>query len=52
MLIALMERWDPNSNTFHLPTKEITMTLEDLYKIARLPIKGKLVNMALIPSME
>ena len=52
MLIALMERWDPNSNTFHLPIREITMTLKDLYRITRLPIRGKLVNMAPILSME
>lgn len=52
MLIALMERWDPNSNTFHLPTGKITVTLEDIYMITRLPIMGKLVNMAPVPSME
>ena len=50
MLIALMERWDLNYNTFHLPTDEITVTLEDVYRITRLPIKGRLVNMAPIPS--
>lgn len=47
MLIAMMERGDPKFNTFNL-IKEITMTLEDLYKITRLPIRGKLVNMALV----
>jgi len=52
MIIALMERWDPNSNTFHLSTGEITVTLEDVYRITRLPIRGKLFNMVLVPSME
>jgi len=52
MLIALMERWDPNSNTFHLPTGEISVTLEDVCKITRLPIRGKLVNMIPISSMD
>lgn len=52
MLIALMERWSPNSNTFNLPTGEITVTLEDVYRITRLPIIGKLVNMVPIPNME
>lgn len=51
-MIALMERWDPNSNTFHLPTGEITVTLKDIYKTTRLSIKGRLVNMAPILSME
>jgi len=52
MLIALMKRWDSNSNTFHLPTEEITITLEDVYRITRLPIRGKLVNMISISSMD
>lgn len=52
MLTALMERWDPNSNTFHLPTGEMMVTLEDVYWITRLPIRGKLVNMVLVPGME
>jgi len=52
MLIALMERWDPNSNTFHLPTREIIVMLKDVYRITRLPIRGKLVSMIPIPSME
>jgi len=52
MLTTLMERWDPNSNTFHLPIGEIIVTLKDVYRITRLPIRGKLVNMAFIPNME
>jgi len=52
MLIALMERWDPNLNTFHLPIGEIKVMLKDIYRITRLPIRGKLVSMILIPSME
>jgi len=52
MMIVLIERWDHNSNTFHLPTREIMVTLEDIYKITRLPIRGKLMNMVLVLSME
>jgi len=52
MLTTLMERWDPNSNTFHLSMGEITVTLEDVYRITRLPIRGKLVNMILVSGME
>jgi len=52
MLTALMERWDLNSNTFHLPTREMTIMLEDVYRITRLPIRGKLVNMVPVPGME
>jgi len=32
MLTALMERWDPNLNTFHLSTGEMMVTLEDVYR--------------------
>jgi len=52
MWIALMERWDPNSNTLHLPTRHIIVMLEDIYRITRLPIRGKLLSMIPIPSME
>jgi len=52
MLTTLMERWDSNSNTFHLSTGEMTVTLEDVYRITRLPIRGKLVNMVPVPGME
>lgn len=52
MLTALMERWDPNSNTFHVLTGEITVTLEDIYRITRLPIRGRLVNMVPVSSLE
>jgi len=52
MLTALMERWDLNLNTFHFPIGEMIVTLEDVYWITRLPIRGKLVNMVLILGME
>ena len=52
ILTTLMERWDPNSNTFYLPMGEIMVTLEDVYRITRLPIRGKLVNMVPVLGME
>lgn len=47
-----MERWNLNSNTFHLPTSEIMVMLKDIYRITRLSIEGRLMNMAPILSME
>lgn len=47
-----MERWNPNSNIFHLPMGEITVMLKNIYKITKLSIKGRLVNTAPIPNME
>ncbi|KAH9310160.1 hypothetical protein KI387_038071, partial [Taxus chinensis] len=47
MLQALIERWNPEKNTFYLPTGEMTVTLEDVFRILRLPIIGKPVYQAL-----
>ncbi|KAH9312294.1 hypothetical protein KI387_027329, partial [Taxus chinensis] len=43
LMVALIERWDPAANVFHLPTGEMTVTLEDVYRILRLPIKGEAI---------
>lgn len=40
MLTALIERWDSVTSTFHLPTGEMTVTLEDVWWILRLSISG------------
>ena len=37
---ALVERWRPETNTFHLPCGEATITLEDVAYIYGLPIDG------------
>ncbi|KAH9306811.1 hypothetical protein KI387_011215, partial [Taxus chinensis] len=42
-MVALIERWDPATNVFHLPTGEMTITLEDVYRILRLLIDGEVV---------
>ncbi|KAH9328853.1 hypothetical protein KI387_000961, partial [Taxus chinensis] len=43
LMVALIERWDPETNVFHLPTREMMVTLEDVYRILRLSIIGKVV---------
>ncbi|KAH9321408.1 hypothetical protein KI387_016047, partial [Taxus chinensis] len=43
LMVALIERWDPVTNVFHLLTGEMTITLEDVYHILRLPIDGEAV---------
>lgn len=40
LLTALCERWHSETSSFHLPTGEATVTLEDVYRILRLPIRG------------
>jgi hypothetical protein len=37
-LTTLMDRWHPDTHTFHLPFGEITVTLQDVDMILGLPI--------------
>ena len=39
-LTALVDRWRPETHSFHLPCGEMTVTLEDFAMITALPIKG------------
>nr|XP_043633718.1 serine/threonine-protein phosphatase 7 long form homolog [Erigeron canadensis] len=40
LIIALAERWRPETNTFYLPIGEVTVTLQDVQVIWGLPIQG------------
>ncbi|QHO23259.1 uncharacterized protein DS421_12g362020 [Arachis hypogaea] len=44
MLVALVERWRPETHTFVLPIGEVTVTLENVAHIFGLPIDGEPVN--------
>lgn len=37
---ALVERWRPETNTFHIPCGEDTITLEDVHMLSGLPVNG------------
>lgn len=43
-ILALVERWRPETHTFHLLFSECTVTLEEVYMLLGLPIKGKATN--------
>lgn len=43
LLTALAERWHSETSSFHLPTGEATVTLEDVWRILRIPIHGELM---------
>lgn len=44
LLTALAERWHSEHDTFHLPTGEATITLEDVYQILQVPSHGDPVS--------
>ncbi|TVU50569.1 hypothetical protein EJB05_01946, partial [Eragrostis curvula] len=43
-LTALVDRWRPETHTFHLPCGELTVTLQDVAMILGLPIDGHAVT--------
>lgn len=43
LLTTLVEWWDLDYGTFHLPPTEMTMSLDDVYCIWDIPIRGALV---------
>ncbi|XP_045828039.1 protein MAIN-LIKE 1-like [Trifolium pratense] len=41
---AFVERWHPETSTFHLPLGELGITLDDVQCLLHLPIQGKFLN--------
>ncbi|XP_059065331.1 protein MAIN-LIKE 2-like [Cryptomeria japonica] len=44
MMTALVERWDSQYNIFHLPTGEATVTLLDVWRILKIPVRGVILE--------
>ncbi|KAH6785794.1 hypothetical protein C2S51_038249 [Perilla frutescens var. frutescens] len=46
LVSAFVERWHPETNSFHLPFGEMSITLEDVYCLTGLCIEGRPVEFA------
>ncbi|XP_047058106.1 serine/threonine-protein phosphatase 7 long form homolog [Lolium rigidum] len=44
LVSALVDRWRPETHTFHMPCGELTITLQDVAMILGLPIAGRAVT--------
>lgn len=43
LISAFIERWHPETSSFHLPFGEMTITLHDVYYLLRIPAYGTMV---------
>jgi hypothetical protein len=41
LLTGLVDRWRPETHTFHLPFGEMTLTLKNVVMLTGLPIMGR-----------
>ncbi|CAI9087864.1 OLC1v1022048C1 [Oldenlandia corymbosa var. corymbosa] len=44
LICAFVERWQPNTNTFHMPFREITIMLHDVQRILGIKVDGNTVS--------
>ena len=49
LLSALVDRWRPETHTFHLPFGEMTVILQDVAMLTGLPIAGAAIGPSVPP---
>ncbi|XP_028195151.1 protein MAIN-LIKE 1-like [Glycine soja] len=52
LVSAFVERWHSETNTFHLPVGELTITLDDVSSLLHFPITGALHNFHALSAEE
>ncbi|XP_028106926.1 protein MAIN-LIKE 1-like [Camellia sinensis] len=52
VIFAFVERWQPETNTFHLTVGEMTMTLDDVGTILGIHITGRLVSAIILTDQQ
>ncbi|XP_065874720.1 protein MAIN-LIKE 1-like [Euphorbia lathyris] len=44
LISAFMERWQPDTNSFHMSFGEMTILLHDVWQILRIPVHGQMIS--------
>lgn len=44
LICAFVERWQPDTNSFHMPFGEMTIMMHDVWHILRIPVDGGLIS--------
>ncbi|XP_057432148.1 protein MAIN-LIKE 2-like [Lotus japonicus] len=52
MLSAFVERWKPETSSFHMPFGEMTITLDDVSSLLHIPVAGKFLSLPTLTREE
>ncbi|XP_057432214.1 protein MAIN-LIKE 2-like [Lotus japonicus] len=52
MMSAFVERWQPETSSFHMPFGEMTITLDDVSSLLHIPVAGKFSSLPTLTREE